>query len=338
MRVSATVWGVTLALILGILAIDLLVVSRRRSRPTMRQAGFAVCIYVTLALLFGVWVDARWGGSFGGQFYAGWLTEYSLSFDNLFIFMIIMARFKVPAANQQTVLLVGIVLALVLRGLFIAAGAVLIARFSWVFYVFGGFLVWTAIGLVRRRDGDDEIAESDRRAESAESAESKDNLLMRATTRVLPTSRDYDGQRIRTVVDGRRVFTPMLAVMVAIGSTDVLFALDSIPAIFGLTKQPYLVFTANAFALMGLMQLFFLLGGLLERLVFLGRGLAVVLGFIGSKLILDALHANSLPFVNGGTPVEWAPEIPISASLAVIAGVLVVTGVASLTFTRRTGA
>ena len=321
MHVSAVTWVLTLALILGILAVDLLVVSRRASRPTIRQAALAVCVYVAIAVLFGVWVDARWGGTFGGQFYAGWLTEYSLSLDNLFVFMLVMARFKVPPANQQTVLLVGVVLALVLRGLFIAGGSVLISKFSWVFYLFGAFLVWTAMGLVRGSDSDDEV---------------QDNLLMRLAGRLLPTGAGYDGLRLRTRLDGRRLFTPMLLVMVAIGSTDVLFALDSIPAIFGLTKQPYLVFADNAFALMGLMQLFFLLGGLLERLVFLGRGLAVVLAFIGVKMILDALAANEVPFVNHGSRITWAPEIPTSLSLAVIAAVIGVTAVASLAHSRRT--
>ena len=217
-----------------------------RPRPAVRALG-----------------GSRWGGAFAGQFYAGWLTEYSLSLDNLFVFVIIMTRFRVPPANQQTVLLVGVVLALVLRGIFITAGSVAISRFSWVFYLFGAFLVWTAIGLARH-DGD-----------APGKSARKDNPLLRLVDRVTPTTPDYDGLHLRTRIDGRQMFTPMLIVMVAIGTTDVLFALDSIPAIFGLTKQPYLVFTANAFALMGLMQLYFLLGGLLDRLVFLGRGLAV---------------------------------------------------------------
>jgi tellurite resistance protein TerC len=240
--------------------------------------------------------------------------------------VIIMGRFRVPRANQQTVLLVGIILALLFRGIFIAAGSVAVSRFSWVFYLFGGFLIWTAIGLAR--DSDDVDSEG----------EFKENLLLRLVGRLVSTSPDYDGLRVRTQVAGRRSFTPMLVVMVAIGSTDALFALDSIPAIFGLTKQPYLVFTANAFALMGLMQLFFLLGGLLERLVFLGRGLSVVLGFIGVKLVLEALHANELPFLNAGDPVAWAPEIPITVSLAVIGGILAVTTVASLAHTRSRSA
>jgi len=234
--------------------------------------------------------------------------------------VLIMARFRVPAAAQQTVLVVGIVLALIFRGIFIAIGAVAIAQYSWVFYLFGAFLLYTAWKLAFGGDEEEEF---------------KENALLRLARKVLKTSPDYDGVKLRTTYGGVRVWTPLIVVMVAIGTTDVLFALDSIPAIFGLTKEPYLVFTANAFALMGLMQLYFLLGGLLDRLVYLPYGLAVILGFIGVKLILEALHTNSLPFINGGQPVEWAPEIGIAASLGVIVGVLVVTTVASVMKARR---
>ncbi len=227
-----------------------------------------------------------------------------------------MSRFKVPAAAQQTVLLIGILLALFFRSIFIVLGAAAISRYSWVFYFFGAFLVYTAWKLASHGEEDDD--------------DFKENAVLRLVKRVVPTSVDYDGIRLRTEIDGVRLFTPMLVVMVAIGTTDVLFALDSIPAIFGLTKEPYLVFTANAFALMGLMQLYFLLGGLLDRLVYLSIGLAVILGFIGVKLILEALHTNTVPFINGGEPVEWAPEIPISVSLGVIVTVLALTTVASL--------
>ena len=252
---------------------------------------------------------AYYGQAYAGQFYAGWLTEYSLSLDNLFVFVIIMSRFKVPASAQQTVLLIGILLALFFRSIFIVLGAAAIARYSWVFYFFGAFLVYTAWKLASHGEDDDD--------------DFKENAVLRLVRRVVPTSDDYDGVKLRTTVDGVKLFTPMLVVMVAIGTTDVLFALDSIPAIFGLTKEPYLVFAANAFALMGLMQLYFLLGGLLDRLVYLSMGLAVILGFIGVKLILEALHTNTVPFINGGEHVEWAPEIPISVSLGVIVGVLV---------------
>jgi tellurite resistance protein TerC len=230
-----------------------------------------------------------------------------------------MSAFAVPKENQHKVLLVGIVLALVLRGFFIAVGAAAISAFSWIFYFFGVFLLYTAWKLATH-DGAGEFEE---------------NVALRVAKRLLPTTSEYDGARIVTRVDGRRLFTPMLIVMVAIGTTDLLFALDSIPAIFGLTKEPYLVFTANAFALMGLRQLYFLLGGLLDRLVYLGYGLAFVLGFIGVKLILEALHSNELSFINGGEHIEWAPEVPIWLSLGVIIVTLAITTVASLVKVRR---
>ncbi len=322
MDVSPAVWGATLAGILAVIAIDLVAVSRRPHRPTMRESTAWVFFYIALALAFGAVVAVAFGSRYGGEFYAGWLTEYSLSVDNLFVFVIIMSRFRVPATAQQTVLIIGVILALVFRGIFIALGAAAIARFSWVFYLFGAFLLYTAYKLFSHDEDEED--------------EFKENALLRLVRRVGPTAPDYDGIRLRTTVAGRRLFTPMLVVMVAIGSTDVLFALDSIPAIFGLTKEPYLVFTANAFALMGLVQLYFLLGGLLDRLVFLGRGLALVLAFIGVKLVLEALHTNTLPFINAGEPVPWAPEIPITLSLVVIVVILGVTAVASLLHTRRT--
>ncbi|HEY5187268.1 MAG TPA: TerC family protein [Actinomycetes bacterium] len=322
MDVSPAVWGATLAGILAVIAIDLVAVSRRPHRPTMRESTAWVFFYIALALAFGAVVAVAFGSRYAGEFYAGWLTEYSLSVDNLFVFVIIMSRFRVPATAQQTVLIIGVILALVFRGIFIALGAAAIARFSWVFYLFGAFLLYTAYKLFSHDEDEED--------------EFKGNALLRLVRRVVPTAPDYDGIRLRTTVAGRRLFTPMLVVMVAIGTTDVLFALDSIPAIFGLTKEPYLVFTANAFALMGLVQLYFLLGGLLDRLVFLGRGLAVVLAFIGVKLVLEALHTNTLPFINGGEPVPWAPVIPITLSLVVIVVILGVTAVASLLHTRRT--
>jgi tellurite resistance protein TerC len=233
--------------------------------------------------------------------------------DNLFVFLVIMASFKVPRADQQKVLLFGIVFALVARSAFIFAGVALINLFSWVFYVFGAILLWTAVSLLR---GGDEDAEAD-------------NIVIRFARRHLRTSEHYDGDKLFTLENGKRVLTPMLLVMVAIGGTDLLFALDSIPAIFGLTSDPYIVFTATAFSLMGLRQLFFLIDGLLDRLVYLSYGLATILGFIGVKLVLHALHENTLPFVNGGQPVP-VYEISTGLSLAVIVGVLAVTVVASL--------
>jgi tellurite resistance protein TerC len=256
-----------------------------------------------------------------GEFFAGYITEYSLSVDNLFVFVIIMAAFKVPVVHQHRVLLVGIVIALVMRGAFIAVGAAAINAFSWVFYLFAAVLILTAVNLARQGTEHDD-------------AEFKENAALRTLRRMLPVTDDYHGARSFVRIDGRRMVTPMLIVMFAIGSTDLLFALDSIPAIFGLTQEAYLVFTANAFALMGLRQLYFLLGGLLSKLVYLSYGLSVVLGFIGVKLVLHALHENNLPFLNGGQPVP-VPEIGIGLSLSVIVGVLVVTTVASLIAVRR---
>jgi tellurite resistance protein TerC len=313
-EVSLWAWGLTLVGLVALIVIDLLVVDRGEPREfTLRQAGAWVSFYVTLAVLFGVGLFAVAGATYAGQFFAGYLTEYSLSVDNLFIFYVIMARFAVPKVHQHKVLLIGIMLALIMRGAFIAAGAAAITRFEWLFFLFGGFLIWTAYGLLRG-DGD------------ADEEEFKENLLLRWSGRVLPTTDKYDGSRIITKQNGRRLVTPLLIVMIAIGTTDLLFALDSIPAIFGLTKEPYLVFTANAFALMGLRQLYFLLGGLVERLVYLSKGLSVILAFIGVKLIFEALHTYH---------VSWAAEIPIWLSLTVIAATMAVTMVASLIKARR---
>jgi tellurite resistance protein TerC len=323
MTITPAIWGLTLVVLLGLIAFDLLVAVRRPHAVSMREAGLWTAFYVALAVLFGLLLWARAGGDYAGQFFAGWLTEYSLSIDNLFVFVIIMSRFRVPRENQQFVLFIGILIALVMRAAFIVIGAAAIQRFSWVFYVFGAFLVYTAVRLATHSE--------------EESEEFRENRIIGWVRGRLPTTDIYDGNRFRTTVDGRRLFTPLLVVMVAIGTTDLLFALDSIPAIFGLTQEPYLVFAANAFALMGLRQLYFLLGGLLDRLVYLSYGLAVVLGFIGVKLVLEALHTNTVPFVNGGEPVEWAPEISTPASLAVIVSVLAVTTVASLLRSRRTG-
>jgi tellurite resistance protein TerC len=322
LNVSAWVWVVTLIALVVVLAVDLLIVGRRPHEPSMREAGSWVAFYVGLALVFGVGVWLVSGGQAAGEFYTGWLTEYSLSVDNLFVFVVIMARFAVPRQFQQKVLLIGIVLALVMRGAFIAAGAALISQFSWVFYIFGLFLVYTAVTLVKQGENDE--------------GDFKENVLIRWSKRALPLSSSFDSGRMTMVTSaGKRLFTPMLIVMIAIGTTDLLFALDSIPAIFGITKEPYLVFTANVFALMGLRQLYFLLGGLLERLVYLNIGLAFVLAFIGVKLFLEALHTNAVSFINGGDPVSWAKEIPIWLSLLVIIGTLGLATVASLIKSSR---
>ncbi|MDG4796660.1 TerC family protein [Micromonospora sp. WMMD1082] len=321
MNVSGLVWAGTLVALTAVLVVDLLIIGRRPHEPSVRESSLWVAFYVGLALLFGGGLGLTAGASVAGQFYTGWLTEYSLSVDNLFVFVIIMARFGVPRQYQQKVLLIGIVLALVMRGGFIAAGAALISQFTWVFYLFGAFLIYTAINLARHGESTEE--------------EFTENVLVRWSRRALPISRSYDGARLTVRENGRRMFTPMLIVMIAIGTTDLIFALDSIPAIFGITHEPYLVFTANVFALMGLRQLYFLLGGLLNRLIYLSYGLAVVLGFIGVKLILEALAENSLPFVNHGEHVGWAPHIPIWLSLLVILGTLAVATVASLIRSSR---
>jgi TerC family integral membrane protein len=310
----ATFVGLT-ALLLG----DLAIVARRPHEPSVKESSLWVGFYVTLALLFGVVLLAVTGGEYAGEFYAGWLTEYSLSIDNLFVFVIIMARFQVPRKLQQGALMVGIIIALVLRGIFILLGAAVIERFTWVFYLFGAFLIYTAIQLVRNRHEEEDYEE---------------NAFIRQMRKVLPITADFHGSKIRVRQDGRKYWTPMIVVFLALGTTDLLFALDSIPAIFGLTREPFIVFTANVFALMGLRQLYFLLGGLLKRLVYLSLGLSVILAFIGVKLVLEAVHENSLPFINGGEPVHAVPAIPIWLSLTVILGVLVVATVASLLKTR----
>ncbi len=323
MNVPLWVWAATVVGVLALVGLDFFVHLRTPHAPTFRESVSWSVGYIALALAFGVGVLATAGADRGTEFLAGYLTEWSLSVDNLFVFLLILTRFGVPREYQQKVLLIGIAIALLLRGGFIAVGAVVIAQFSWVFYLFGAFLLVAAVQLARE-DHD-----------NPEKAEFHENLLLRTVRRVVPSTTAYHGDRLTVVEHGRRLVTPMLVVMVAIGTTDVLFALDSIPAIFGLTKEPYIVFTANAFALLGLRQLFFLLGGLLERLIYLSEGLSVVLGFIGVKLVLEALHTNELPFLNGGEPVAWAPEIPTLASLGVIVAVLGVAAVASLVRTRR---
>jgi tellurite resistance protein TerC len=321
--VELPVWfeATTIGVLLAVLLADLALVSRRPHEPSHREAAAWVAGYVGLALAFAVvmWLVA--GPDPATEFTAGWLTEYSLSVDNLFVFVIIMARFKVPRELQQTALLVGIIVALVLRGVFIVLGAELISQFTWVFYGFGLFLVYTAVTLVRDRGSHEEDYE--------------ENMVIRRVRRALRVSPDFAGTRLRVEHDGRRLWTPLVIVFLALGTTDLLFALDSIPAIFGLTRDAFIVFTANVFALMGLRQLYFLLGGLLRRLVYLSLGLAVILAFIGVKLVLSAVHENSLPFLNGGQPIEAVPEIPIWLSLVVIVGVLAVATAASLLRTRR---
>jgi len=320
MNVPAWVWIATIAGLLVLLALDLVIVDRKPHEVTIGEAARWVTFYVACAVLFGAGVWAFAGAEHAGEFFAGYITEYSLSVDNLFVFLVIMSTFAVPRIHQHKVLLIGIVIALVMRGAFIALGAAVIHRFSWVFYLFGAFLIYTAWKLATNKEDEEE--------------EFKENALLRVLRRMLPVTQEYHGAKSFVRLDGKLWVTPMFIVMFAIGSTDLLFALDSIPAIFGLTQEPFLVFTANAFALMGLRQLYFLIGGLLTKLVYLSVGLSVILGFIGVKLILHALHENSLPFLNGGQPLP-VPTVGIEVSLIVIVGVLVVTTVASLLKVRR---
>ena len=310
--VHAYTWLLTIGAFVLILGIDLLIAARKGPHViAIAEATRWIVFYVALAIAFGIGLAVVAGGQSSGEFFAGYLTEYSLSVDNLFVFVIIMASFSVPQEHQHKVLLFGIVLALILRGAFIAVGAAVIEAFSGIFFLFGAFLIYTAIQLARHRDEEPEVGS---------------NPLLKLMEKVLPTTREYHGAKVTTKIDGKRVATPLLLVMIAIGSTDILFALDSIPAIFGLTKEPYIVFTANAFALLGLRQLYFLLDGLLDRLVYLSIGLSVILGFIGVKLLLEAAHLNiSKSF----------PEVSIPVSLGFIVTVLLITTMASLRKTKK---
>ena len=320
---SPLVWLVTIVVTVGVLLVDLLVIGRRPHEPTMAEVGRHLAVFIGLAVVFGIalWVFAephQLSEHPGPEFFAGWLTEYSLSIDNLFIFIIIMANFKVPRRYQQTALMIGIVLALVMRAIFIVVGAAAINQFSWVFYLFGAFLLYTAVKLAREGRSDDDEEEFE------------ENRLVRFAETHLAATSEWNGTRLFTTENGKRLITPMLIVILALGTTDLLFALDSIPAIYGLTKEPFLVLTANIFALMGLRQLYFLIGGLLKKLVYLSIGLAVLLAFIGVKLVMHAMHENNLPFINGGQPIESVPDIPIIVSLGAIVLILGVTTVASL--------
>ncbi|WP_149204436.1 TerC family protein [Actinotalea subterranea] len=314
MQVTPLVWGVTILGILALLAFDYVFHVRKAHTPTLREAATWSALYIGIAVAFGLGVLVWGGGQMGSEYFAGYITEKALSVDNLFVFLIIMSSFRVPREDQQKVLLFGITFSLIARTGFILLGAALINSFAWVFYAFGLILLVTAGNLLKPESEDSHAA---------------DNLFIRFARRVFHTTEHYDGDKLFTMHQGRRALTPMLLVMVAIGGTDILFALDSIPAIFGLTQNVYIVFTATAFSLLGLRQLYFLIDGLLDRLIYLSYGLAAILGFIGVKLILHALHENNLPFVNGGEAVPVV-EVSTALSLSVIIGVLVVTVLASL--------
>ncbi len=317
MHITGLQWTVTIVVILALLAYDFFFHVRKPHEPTIKEAAIWSAIYVGIALLFGLvilWWD---GGQYAAEYYGGYITEKALSVDNLFVFLIIMASFKVPREDQQKVLLFGIVFALIARTVFILLGAAAIDRWSWVFYIFGIILLLTAGNLLKG-----EVTDKEEEDEA-------NNFIIRLAKKFMHTTDYYDGDKLFTVENGKKVMTPMLLVMVAIGGTDILFALDSIPAIFGLTQESYIVFTATAFSLMGLRQLYFLIDGLLDRLIYLSWGLAIILAFIGVKLILHALHENTLPFINDGQPVHVV-EVTIGVSLAVIVGVLIITVLASL--------
>ncbi|MFJ6435029.1 TerC family protein [Streptomyces sp. NPDC091416] len=312
MDVSWTLWALTILGLCALIAVDFFI-GRKPHDVSTKEAGIWTIVWIALAVLFGLGLLAFGETQASGEFFAGYITEKSLSVDNLFVFVLIMAKFSVPSHLQQRVLLVGVMIALVLRAVFIAAGAAVIANFSWVFYIFGAFLIYTAWKLIQEaRAGEEED-------------EFEENRLLKTIERRFGVADRYHGTKLFIRVNGKRVLTPLMVVMLAIGTTDVLFALDSIPAIFGLTQDPYIVFTANAFALMGLRQLYFLIGGLLKKLVHLSYGLSVILGFIGVKLVLHALHESGV----------HVPEISIPVSLGVICGVLVITTITSLIANKK---
>ena len=318
MAITPLIWIVTIAITIAFFIFEFFAHVRTPHEPTIGESARWSAFYIGLALLFGVGVGLVSGWGFGGEYFAGYLTEKALSIDNLFVFLLVMTGFAVPKKYQQKVLMIGIVIALIMRGGFIAVGAALIENYSWVFYIFGALLLVLAY----------------RQAFSSHESDPANGRLVKFARRILPLTDDYHGDRLSAKIQGKRFFTPMLLTIVAIGFVDLIFAVDSIPAIYGLTNEAYIVFTANAFALMGLRQLYFLIGGLLERLVYLAQGLAVILAFIGVKLVLHALKVNELPFINGGESVKWAPDIPIWFSLTFIGLTIAVATVLSLRKTR----
>lgn len=319
MHIDLWVWIVSFAVVIGLVLFDFYSHVKTPHEPTLKEAAIWSTVYIVLALLFGVGVWIVWDAQHGIEYFTGYLTEKALSVDNLFVFLIIMSGFAVPRVYQQKVLLVGVVIALVFRTIFILLGAALIENFSWVFYIFGAYLIYTGYGLTKH--GDDETQ--------------GENSFIRFVRRVFPVTDNYVEDKLTVRIDGRLFITPMMLVMIAIGSTDLLFALDSIPAIYGITEEPYLVFATNAWALLGLRQLYFLLGGLLDRLIYLSYGLAFILVWIGFKLVVHALRHNELPFINGGEHVTLIPEIPTLLSLGVIILTVVIATVASLRATSN---
>ena len=324
MFVAPWVWQLSIGLITLVILGDLIYQIRKPHEPTFKESAIQSVIYIGLALLFTFVITEVWGSRFGGEYLAGFITEKSLSVDNLFVFLVIFTKFAVPRRLQSQALLIGIVLALILRGIFIAAGAAAIERFSWVFYIFGFFLLYTAVLLIW-----------DTLKAGSHDEKVPGGKVTAFVKRHFPTVDEYHGTKLTIVQNGKRFITPLMLVMIAIGMTDLLFALDSIPAVYGLTNEPYIVFMANAFALMGLRQLYFLLSGLMERLKYLGVGLAIILAWIGVKLVIHALHKNELPFLNNGEPIKAIPEIETDVSLGFILITLVVTTIVSLIATRE---
>lgn len=323
MHVTPMVWIITLAVLTAVLIFDVIHMIRKPHEPSMKECGITISVYIAAAILFGIGIglfahptSERTSWQYAIEFFAGYLTEYSLSIDNLFVFIIVLGSMRVPRQYQQFALMCGIILALIFRGIFIMLGAALIERFAWIFFIFGAFLLYTGIKLVL-----------DYRKEGSEGEEHNEteNAVMRFIKRVVPSTPEYHGTHFSVKVEGRRLFTPIFFVVVALGTIDIMFALDSIPAIFGLTQEPYLVFTANFFALMGLRQLYFLLGGLLQRLVYLSLGLAFILCFIAVKLVLHAMHHY-----------HWISfEVPTLLSLVVIVATIAITAVLSLMKTGK---
>ena len=310
MDVSLLTWALVVGAILALIVVDLLTVSRKPHDVMFKEAAIWSIFYIGVAIAFGVWVWQTAGSQFGTEYFAAYLVEKSLSVDNLFVFIIILAQFAVPSIYHQRVLMFGVLLALVLRGIFIAVGAAALAAFSFTFVVFGAILIWTGVGLFKHWDED---------------PSPEDNRLVKVMKKRIAMTDEFHGSKTFIKVDGKRLATPMLTVMVAIASTDLLFALDSIPATFGVTQEPFLVFAANAFALLGLRALYFLLKGLLDKLIYLSLGLSIILMFIGVKLILTYLHE------------VWyeVPKIPTVGSLSVIGLILVVSTVASLVKSKK---
>ena len=327
MEVNALTWGITIAVVAAFFVFDFFAHVRTPHEPTVKESALWSLFYIGLACLFGGFLWLTWGEpgnphQHGVEFFAGYVTEKALSVDNLFIFALIMASFQIPRKYQQKVLLWGIAMALVFRGIFIALGAAVISAWSDVFYLFGIFLLWTAVKLII-----DEVSDK-------EETDPENMWIVRTIRKVIPVSPDYNGDKLVFKDKGKWIITPLFVGLLAIGFIDLLFALDSIPAIYGITSEPYIVFTTNALALMGLRQLYFLLDGLLDKLVYLSYGLGVILAFIGVKLVLHALHENNLPFINGGQNVH-APEVSVEMSLIVIVSILVITTVLSLTVGKR---